>query len=926
MYAFLLTLLISVPPQTCTEAAGPTTALGLYKSGKVVTLKEGFIDPPPISRVQCWWQCHGSAFTKEEVTRQLEEFKEKGFGGVTVKDTIEQPRDDATRSIENINYMSPRWLEMFEHIVQESGRLGMICRTRLGSGWNAGGPWVTPELSTQKLRFASSEPLTGPGTFEGKIPLPEKDTPTLDNFQSGNAFVVAMSDSSPKGIDVTKNLAKDLTLRWTIPEGNWHLTTCHSAPSHFGLHSASRSGGGLHHDHLNVEATDLQLHEVAEKIAAKIGPFEKTAFDGFNCDSWELGNPTWTPGFRERFTQCCGYDPVPYLPVFASIHDEGVGRQIDVKKPLTEEEERFLYDFRMVASELAIETHYARVAQWCREHGVAFEAEAGGPCVVPREMIKAQGTVDIPMGEFWIPAWTCIKIPASAAHAYGRRLVALETFTDCTPNPFTTPPSQMTHRADEAFLLGGNYLTLAVTEYSPKAAGLPGWVHGAGPHITHTQSWWPLARPFLDYLARCCFMMQSGKPVVHVAEYRSLQTAKTSLWAENGEDLSKWPKTFTFDWVNDDLIQNHMTVRDGRIELPSGVSYGILYVAPRPREAMPLATAKKIVEMVQQGATVVLAGNPPKRCPGLVGYPESDKELSAVVQRLWADSQTIKLPKEDRFALIPIVETSPQRPIWKLDNQKPLRFLHRQTNDSDIVLVSNRATENFNEPVVFRTNRSIAELWDARTGEIRQASFTKNDDGISVQISLPALNSIFVVLRDAPTPGVLPVRGTITPTSEIALPGPWELSFASGWGAPEMITLERLTSWTEMEDPDIKAFSGVATYRTEFEFSEKNVDSKRVVLDLGTVKELCEVRLNGEKIGAAWDAPYRFELSQKLQQGTNTLKIRIANLWANRLVADAALPKDKRRSRIASEAIYSRLKDTKPQPSGLLGPVKLLLE
>ncbi|MBN2296557.1 MAG: hypothetical protein JXM70_29280 [Pirellulales bacterium] len=925
MHALLAAILLAFPPQSCSETSGPTTALGLYKPGTVIALHDGFVDPPPISRVQCWWQCHGSAFTKEEITRHLREFKDKGFGGVTVKDTIDKPRDEHTQSIKNIDYMSPLWLEMFAHIVKESGRLKMICRTRLGSGWNAGGPWVTPQLSTQKLRFAISEPLTENTVFEGKIPLPKEDSPTFKTFQSGEAFVVAVHNLDTKGVDLTKRVRPDLTMNWDVPKRSWRLMTCYSAPSYWKVKSSSSSGAGLHYDHLSMAGTDLQMSQVAEKIRDKIGPFESTAFDGFNCDSWELGNPTWTPGLRDTFVKRCGYDPVPFLPVIATIRDEGVGRKIEAGK-ISQESARFLYDFRMTVSDLAIETHYARIARWCRRHGVAFEAQAGGPTVVPREMLKAQGAVDIPMGEFWIPSWTCVKIPSSAAHAYGHRLVGLESFTDCTPNPFATPPSRMSHRADEAFLLGGNYLNMAVSEYSPQVAGLPGWVHNAGPHITHTQSWWPLARSFLDYLARSCFLLQSGRPVAHVAEYRSFQTAKASLWFEKGENLSKWPKTYTFDWVNDDLIQNHMSVNNGRIELPSGMTYGVLHVAPRPHGTMPLSTAKRIVEMVEQGATVVLAGEPPKQCPGLVGYPESDKILRRIVERLWGDPRTIKQAEFDRFALIPLVEESNVRPIWRLDNQKPFRFFHRRTNDSDIVLVVNRAPRNVDESVVFRTRRPVVEFWDATTGEIRVADSTKTKDGLSVCLRLPALNSVFVVLRDQHTPGALPPRKPMHATSQMPVSGPWELRFPSGWGAPEILKLDKLMSWTKMDHPDVRAFSGVATYRTEFDVPKKNAATERAVLDLGDVKELCEVRLNGKVIGATWRAPYRFELPEKLKPGKNTLEIRVANLWSNRLAADGALPEEKRRSRMAPPELYSRFKKTRPQTSGLLGPVKLLFE
>jgi hypothetical protein len=136
-----------------TETCGITRALGVLKPGKPVPLDEGFRDPPPICRVQCWWQCHGSAFTKEEITRQLEELKAKGFGGVTVKDTTNMPRGEKTQHIADIDYMSPKWLEMFARIDRECERLGLICRTRLGSGWNAGGPWVN--VPHQQVTFTT---------------------------------------------------------------------------------------------------------------------------------------------------------------------------------------------------------------------------------------------------------------------------------------------------------------------------------------------------------------------------------------------------------------------------------------------------------------------------------------------------------------------------------------------------------------------------------------------------------------------------------------------------------------------------------------------------------------------------------------------------------------------------------------------------
>ncbi len=909
---------------SCTETAGPTRALGLYKPGEPISLAEGFADPPAISRVQCWWQCHGSAFTKGEITRQLEEFKAKGMGGVTVKDTTVQPRDEKTRHIKNIPYMSPQWLDMFAHVVAECGRLGLICRTRLGSGWNAGGPWVTPEMSTQALAFARSEPITGPKKFSGPIPVAEHGAPTSKALADSEAFVLAVNKSSHKGIDLTDKVGADRKLTWDVPEGTWTILSCFSKSHDRMVGSCSPSGAGRHHDHISNAGTDLELANVAEPILAKLGTFKGTAFDGLNCDSWELGNPTWTPGFRQTFIARRGYDPVPWLPVLSAIDDKGIGRKVKVDD-LTAEESRFLFDFRSTVGELVVETHYHRVAEWCRAHGVAFEAEAGGPSVVPRDMLQAQGVVDIPMGEFWMGGWTCVKTASSAAHIYGRRLVGLESYTDTRKTKhFAITPAQMKTRVDEAYLLGGNYLNMAVTEYSPAEAGLPGWVHAAGPHLNHCQTWWPLARPFYDYMARCCFLLQSGRDVAQVAEYRTFREDKTQLWREVNDKLSSWPKEFAFDYVCDDIVQNRMRVSDGRLVLGSEASYQMLYVVPSKQPSMPLATLTKIRDLLNRGATVAWAGPRPDTCPGLTGYPKCDAQFKAVADELWANQRLVKLEKDDRSQLVPLVAKSKGPPCWKTINNAPLRFVHRRTAGADIFFVVNRATWAVDTPVTFRVEGRRPECWNPDTGAIEPAVSKKVDGGTRLAIKLPPLSSVFVVFRaDAAKSQPAQIAKPAKLPAPLAIDGPWEVEFPEGSGAPAKATFPALKSWTEMEQPGIRDFSGIATYRCTFDCPAASQAARHARLDLGRVAEVCEVRLNGKPLGGGWHPPYAFDVGDNLRPGKNTLEIRVANLWHNRLVADAALAKAQRVTRMVPEAHYRNVAGQKPLDSGLLGPVRI---
>ena len=721
----------------CTQTDGPTRALGLFKPGKPVSLEEGFRDPPPISRAQCWWQCLGSAWTKEEITREIEEFKVKGMGGVTIKDTLPMPRDAKTEHIKDVPYMSPEWLDLFAHVVAECGRLGLICRSRLGSGWNEGGPWVTPEMSSQELAFVQSKPIVGPSKYTGPIPS-AGELPANKDLAAGEAFVVAVRQGEVQRIDLTAHVGADRRLAWDVPEGTWTLVSCYSEPSRVGNVSTSKAGAGRHHDHLSTAAADLHLENVAGKMLARLRTFDNTAFDGFNSDSWELGTPTWTPGFRHAFFKRCGYDPAPFLPVLRSVQwktKNHVHGSAELAKGLRDEDLRFLYDFRTTVSDLIVEKFYRHVSRWCQEHHVVLEAQAGGPMYVPRDPIQAHGVVDIPMGEFWGSGWDCVKLATSAAHAYGRRLASLESLTNTTMGPqknhISTPPAEMKQRIDNAFILGGNYLTMAVVEYSPAEAGLPGWVHNCGPHLNHCQTWWPLARAFYDYLGRCCFLLQSGRPVAQVAIYHTFRTAEDFRWLEPGERLTSFPKEFSFDYVNDDLIERHMSVRDGRIVLDSGATYEVLCIEPTPAPTMPLATLRKIRDLVRQGATVVWLAKPPAHAPGLIDYPRCDVEFQAILRDL-EDSGQFKHMPAGYAGLVPIVQAGRNPPAWQTASESPLRVVHRRTPTAEVFFLANPGPTVADAPVMFRVTGRPAEIWDPDTGLIRPIAGQTLPEGVSL--------------------------------------------------------------------------------------------------------------------------------------------------------------------------------------------------
>ena len=929
----------------CTETAGPTRALGLFQAGEPVSLEDGFRNPPAVSRAKCWWQSHGSAFTKESVTYQLEEFKAKGMGGVTIKDTLSMPRDEKTAHIKDLPFMSPQWLDLFGHIAAECKRLGLVLRCRLGSGWNEGGPWITPRISSQDLALVESKPIVGPARYAGPIPMAEGLSyiealrsddffgfPTIEALRSGEAFVVAVRDGGKERIDVTDRVSDDRKLTWNVPKGTWTLVSCFSKPAGYHNFSTSPSGRGWIHDHMSKSAADVHLDNVPGRMLAKLGTFQDSAFDGVNTDSWELGTPNWTPGFRKEFTTRRGYDPVPYLPVLAMVRWTSANRvhgPIEIVGKPSAKDLRFLFDYRTTVSDLIIENFCRHVQEWCHRHGIAYESEAGGPARVPRDMLQGHGAADIPMGEFWLQGRMFVKVASSAAHAYGRRLVSLESLTDTGTSKhhhIAASPASMKQGIDEAFLLGGNHLTMASVEYSPIEAGLPGWVHNCGPHLNPNQTWWPLARPFFDYIGRCSFLLQSGHDVAQVALYRTFRTEPDFRWCEERDDLSHWPKEFAFDYVGDELVQEQMSVRDGRITLSSGATYEVLCIDPTPRPTMPLATLKKIRDLIGQGATVVWLAQPPERCPGLTGYPQCDVEFQTILKELRDAGRFVVLPKRDLACLVPIVEKSANPAAWKTPADTPLRFVHRRTSDADIFFVVNRASNDVEVPVTFRIKGRSPELWDPDTGVMEPAVCKETDSGVQVPVRLAALGATFLVFREKTAltksnTGKAPAASL----EPIEISGPWQVEFPKGSGAPPKATFPTLKSWTEMQEPGIRHFSGIVTYRTMFQCPASVAKSGAAVwLDLGQVVEVCEVRLNGKLLGTAWHPPYRFRLAGILRSGENQLEIRVANLWQNRLIGDALLPRAQRVSRMFPESQYDLLRSKGLLESGLLGPVRIL--
>jgi len=246
-------------------------------------------------------------------------------------------------------------------------------------------------------------------------------------------------------------------------------------------------------------------------------------------------------------------------------------------------------------------------------------------------------------------------------------------------------------------------------------------------------------------------------------------------------------------------------------------------------------------------------------------------------------------------------------------------FVHRKLADGDIYYVDNRNNRIEQLQAAFRVSGKAPELWRAESGSCVPTSYHIDGDVTTVPLTLSPEEAVYVVFRKPATSGAAIIASPVEKTLA-TLNGPWELTFEPGRGAPASARFDRLSSWTGSADSGIKYFSGAATYTHALSIRKKQLKAGRLLLDLGEVRDLAEVRVNDVLVGTSWHAPYRVDLTEALKPGLNHLQIKVVNTWVNRLIGD----KQPGATRITFTAAPTYRADAPLRPSGLIGPVRVL--
>jgi len=919
--------------------------------------EQGWDNPPPEARLRAyWWWLNGNV-TAAAITRDLEQMKAKGFGGALLCDAGGASQDGNATVAPGPTFFSPQWRELYRHCLREAERLNLEISLNIQSGWNLGGPMVPIGDAPKKLIWSETN-VTGPAPQKVALPEPkhkekfyhdicvlavparhsdrEKRRP-LQNLAE-KALLKPLHFSAPdttplllegvpepgeedakasEVVDLTSKLDANGQLQWTPPAGNWAvLRFGYTVGDHARVSTCSPGWDGYAVDVLDRHAFKRYADAVVEPLLRDAGPLAGKTLKFLHTDSWEIEVVSWTPRLRAEFRTRRGYDLLPYLPVLA-------GKIIDGRLA----SHRFLHDFRKTIGDLAVDEHYVPFRDLARKYGLLLHPESGGPHAVPIDAQRCLGFSDAPMSEFWAWSWRhrvgdanrfFVKQPASAAHTYGRRLVLAEGFTTIGPHWQETLWDNLKPAFDHACCEGLNRLVWHAFVCSPAEAGIPGQQYFAGTHLNPNVTWWEKSPSFFLYLNRCQHLLQQGLFVADVCYYYGDHVPNFAQL--RSRDPAKLGSGYDYDVITEEAVLERLTVKQGRLVLPDGMSYRMLVLADHPAISLPVL--KKVRELVRAGATIV--GKRPTTATGWHEAERQDADVQKIAAELWGGTTgkgTVLDVPSGREALTKL-DVLPDFETAEVPTGADVEYIHRRTETADIYFVANRAKQAAQFTATFRVADKAPELWNAVTGERRFATAYRAENGrTTVPLELGPCGSVFVVFRKSATaPTTLTGNNSPAAVRLRELSGAWQVQFDPKWGGPASATFAKLESWTKRAEPGIKYYSGTATYQQKLQVSAAEL-SKSLALDLGEVHELAEVRLNGKSLGVVWAPPFRVKVPVGcLQAGDNKLEIEVVNFWPNRIIGDQTVPEGKR---LTKTNIRKLTKDTPLVESGLLGPVEL---
>ena len=676
---------------------------------------------------------------------------------------------------------SPQWHDCMQWALRECQRLGIEFDLSVDFGYGSGGPHITPELSMQKLYWSETQ-VEGGKSVSVEVPKPTvaknvsawlrpgaQISPKVveaiektDSYRDVAVLAVPASAAPKPGaargrgpvlddgttfrkpqplpapppgalvpaervVDLTGRMAADGRVTWDAPPGPWTIIRLGHASNFKMTRPCPQLAVGLECDRLAKIGIETHYDGFLKKIFTDAGPAAGQALNYVHIDSWEAGGQNWTATFPAEFRRRRGYDLRPWLPVLT-------GRVVGS----AELSDRFLWDMRATVGELIRDNYALRLRELARQHRIQLSIEAYGHLCI--DNLAYAGAADMPISEFWARGDGQFPTPggyepstkamASAAHTYGRPIIAAEAFT--SDRGWRDHPFLLKAMGDQKFCEGLNRMVFHLFAHQAYDTMVPGLTHRKwGQHIQRHNTWWDYSRPWMDYLARCQHLLQQGQCVADVV-----------CWFGEGAPLNvndmtlDMPPGYDFDLCSAETVLE-MQVQDGRLVLPSGANYRYLRLPEADRLTPPLA--RKIRELVDGGARVI-GGPRPQGSPSLADFPRCDAEVAQIAADLW-DGRRITSGK----TLAEVFAHDQLPPDFEGEG---LRYIHRRVGQTDVYFVSHLENRAREATCTFRVAGRQPELWDPESGAIRALpEFVERDGRIAVPLHFDPAQSWFVVFR-----------------------------------------------------------------------------------------------------------------------------------------------------------------------------------
>lgn len=904
--------------------------------------------------VRWWW--NGNRVRPDELVRELRLLKEAGIGGVEIN-PVQFPRDTDDLGIEPLPWLSNEWIDALKVTFDEAKKLGLVCDLIIGSGWPFGGKFLQGNERGQIVTIGVTK-LEGPMVYETSVfNLLKEAEPALNDLYSGrNPQLMSLKlvpdplENMEQEIDLSGLLAStDGVLQIEIPAGKHALYSLVKTDAFGEVINGAPGADGPTLNHLNKEAVVKYLSHMTDTIERRIGPLSRYIRALFT-DSMELEGANWTADMAKNFIERKGYDIMPYLPytmfkvsAMGGASDYGYG--VGMSPEMQDMTERMRFDMQTTLAATLLERFSRTTVEWCHHLNIQSRAQAYGCGFFPLETSMEH---DIPEGESWTTnylqhrigeemsnedyrrgrAYTMVnKFVSSAGHLAGKRLISSEEMTN-TYRVFNMTLEFLKIGCDMNAIAGITHSVFHGFNYSPKEAPFPGWIR-YGAYYNERNNWWPYFKYINEYRARISSMLQNADMYADIAILPPVNDMWTTMGMQNEPFPVRINAPYTSlvweamhkngngtDYVSENIIAGSK-IEKGWLNYGNRAYHTVFLIET---ERMHPATLARLYDFVASGGRICCIEKYPAKSLGWQNHVENDREVANWVEKLKAFPDRfvlLKKPADDDFmAWYPAIQKQYRlTPFVEIGTPNPYFMVNRYICDdrSEFFFCvhshlhhSHTTTMRFPKEI---TARRFAWVWDPTDGNRYRIYPDRNGE---VEMYFGPADSRIIVFDETEKGEAwkqLPVTGTNSRTLE-------------GWDVELRHSCKDFTEKThfyvleDLKNTKYVDFTGTVVYTKKFQID--SLPSGDVIVNLGKVWGVSEVKLNGEDCGVSWYGNRLHNLRGKLKVGENVLKVSVVTTMGNYVQS----LKDE--NKIAAK--WTARPGRAPQPiqsMGLLGPVTL---